>query len=171
MQLVDQAKRFYNNTNTRRSDITHIPLQNVVGKLYLSGKNVLKCYQQMNIDHIITLLDEDIQTEPDVIHDIYHVKDYNNPIGQEELEACIDEIICRMHASLQDGKTVSVHCAQGVSRSATIVAAYLCKYESQVDPITYIRQYRPIVDPNPSFIALLKNRCTNLVPTTYMNNY
>ena len=53
---------------------------------------------------------------------------------------------------------VLVHCTAGVSRSVSIVVAYLMNeknmsYEKAID---YVRKRRPIANPNPSFVQQLK---------------
>ena len=57
------------------------------------------------------------------------------------------------------GESVLVHCAAGKSRSATIVAAYLIKYEGMeaYDAISYLKQKRETCDPNPGFVKRLRD--------------
>lgn len=52
---------------------------------------------------------------------------------------------------------VLVHCIQGKSRSATVVAAYLMRYlgYTRADAVQAMVQRRPIVDPNPGFLKQL----------------
>jgi dual specificity phosphatase 12 len=48
---------------------------------------------------------------------------------------------------------VLVHCQAGMSRSATVVAAFLMK-ELRLDPVeavTFLREKRPVVDPSETF--------------------
>lgn len=48
---------------------------------------------------------------------------------------------------------VFVHCMAGVSRSATLVLAYLMKYHRMklIDAHTYVKKRRPLIRPNPGF--------------------
>jgi protein-tyrosine phosphatase len=58
----------------------------------------------------------------------------------------------------QNGK-VLVHCWQGVSRSVTIIIAYLMKAEhiKYKRALQLVRQTRPEADPNSHFVEQLKN--------------
>ena len=61
--------------------------------------------------------------------------------------AFIDKII------QDEGKRVLVHCAMGVSRSATIVIAYLMHKEriSLMDAFRKVKDRRPCIEPNRGF--------------------
>lgn len=52
---------------------------------------------------------------------------------------------------------VLVHCACGVSRSATLVAAYLIKHQSMSveEALVHLRTRRPIIQPNSGFLRQL----------------
>ncbi|KAJ4490110.1 hypothetical protein J3R30DRAFT_3653549 [Lentinula aciculospora] len=60
--------------------------------------------------------------------------------------------------SIHEGRGVLVHCQAGVSRSATIVAAYLMfnRKMNVEEALDLVRKARPEVDPNPGFIAQLE---------------
>lgn len=62
-----------------------------------------------------------------------------------------------IHESLMNGN-VLVHCAAGISRSATIVIAYLIKYNKMTleEALKYVQKRRPIVSPNVGFKEQLK---------------
>lgn len=55
------------------------------------------------------------------------------------------------------GRAVFVHCRNGVSRSAMVVAAYLMYRESwsRDQTLEFLRSHRPVVRPNPVFMQLL----------------
>ena len=59
---------------------------------------------------------------------------------------------------LKDGYGVFVHCAGGVSRSATIVIAYMMyKMEiSMADSLSLLKEYRRCISPNRGFMFQLK---------------
>jgi dual specificity phosphatase 12 len=56
-------------------------------------------------------------------------------------------------AAIKSGGIVLVHCYAGVSRSASVVIAYLMRELglTMLDALTYCRKRRPIVFPNPGF--------------------
>jgi dual specificity phosphatase 12 len=62
-----------------------------------------------------------------------------------------------IHAALQIGGSVLVHCAAGASRSATIVVAYLMRaYKwGALQTLKRIREKRPMVRPNVGFLDQL----------------
>lgn len=60
--------------------------------------------------------------------------------------------------SIRNNKKIIIHCRAGISRSTTIVIAYLMfKYKLPLnDLINYVRLKRPIINPNIGFIKQLK---------------
>ncbi|KDR80051.1 hypothetical protein GALMADRAFT_1177087 [Galerina marginata CBS 339.88] len=62
-----------------------------------------------------------------------------------------------IQAELDKGRGVLVHCQAGVSRSSTIVAAYLM-HSRKIDPqaaLELIKKARPFIDPNQGFLQQL----------------
>uniref|UniRef100_A0A670YR88 protein-tyrosine-phosphatase n=1 Tax=Pseudonaja textilis TaxID=8673 RepID=A0A670YR88_PSETE len=64
----------------------------------------------------------------------------------------------------QSGKGVLVHCQAGVSRSATIVIAYLMKHTLMTmgDAYKYVKGRRPVISPNLNFMGQLLQFETDL---------
>lgn len=60
-------------------------------------------------------------------------------------------------AERAQGRSVYVHCQNGVSRSAFVTAAYLMQYEpwSRERALEFLRDRRPGVRPNPAFLERL----------------
>jgi hypothetical protein len=63
-------------------------------------------------------------------------------------------------AFIDEGKhygSVLVHCHRGISRSASIVIAYLMKYNdfTCAEAIDFVKSCRPIIQPNETFLAQL----------------
>jgi protein-tyrosine phosphatase len=54
---------------------------------------------------------------------------------------------------------IYIHCHQGISRSVTVVCAYLIKKfkMSAAEALNHIRKTRPIANPNPAFMQALVN--------------
>lgn len=74
-------------------------------------------------------------------------------------------------ARLSSGR-VLVHCYQGVSRSATVIIAYIMKYygvSSMVTALEMVRAVRPQVAPNPGFLLKLRALEHQLMPTSEGN--
>ena len=63
-----------------------------------------------------------------------------------------------IHSTITKGRRVFVHCHAGISRSATLVIAYLMKYcrMSFNGAFSYVKSKRNKINPNPGFIKQLK---------------
>lgn len=83
---------------------------------------------------------------PDVVDNVFPFLD---TAREQEYGTCV--------LLLPQRKKVLVHCRLGVSRSASIVLAYLLKNsdKSLKEVWKEVREKRPIVKPNPSFIKQL----------------
>lgn len=141
-----------------------IPLlaKGVVGKMYL-GKECSRhpdILKELNIKLIIT-----ITAEYEPYPKINNTETlYYNVSDSEDTETCqqmIDEILPDIYIhvdSVIDSKqNVLVHCAEGISRSASVVIYYLMrKYKLKyTEAFNHVKKYRPIIQPNAGFVAYL----------------
>lgn len=65
----------------------------------------------------------------------------------------IERLLPQIRRSIQEKQGVLVHCMQGASRSATIVAAYLIKYHRMGadEALDFMREKRSLVNPNQGY--------------------
>ncbi|CAE6419977.1 unnamed protein product [Rhizoctonia solani] len=76
---------------------------------------------------------------------------------EQDVLSYLPATIAFIQKSLASGDGVLIHCMAGMSRSATIAAAYLM-YSQGLDPtgaLELIREVRPTIQPNPSFLHQL----------------
>jgi len=76
----------------------------------------------------------------------------------ENIDHFILNSIAEIERAREDGQIVLVHCHQGISRSATLVTAYIAWKDglSVMDALMYVKARRKIVSPNTGFIEQLK---------------
>ena len=63
-----------------------------------------------------------------------------------------------IRGAIEGGGQVLVHCFAGVSRSASVVIAYLMRYHNMTysQACAHVRDRRPWINPNPGFVNQLK---------------
>jgi len=97
-------------------------------------------------------------------------KDY--PLQDINENNLLIHLIKLIHSHLLNNKKVIVNCYMGVSRSATIVIAYVMYHLkiNVMDAINFVRQKRPIVNPNYGFVCQLYN-LENIILNLDNTNY
>lgn len=133
--------------------------------LYLGSQDVTHDYQLVksnNISHILSIGVPAPEYEG-------ITSTFVNALDLEEfpiasiLPQCIDVI----NDAKRQLKTVYVHCNAGISRSPTVVAAYLMQHDNLTsdEAVNRIREKRPKVRPNAGFLKQLREwgekRCEN----------
>merc|ERR1719231_617757 len=78
----------------------------------------------------------------------------------------------RKHVNNPFGGAVFVHCAAGISRSATVVVAFMMEHghQSFEDALDAVRQARPQVHPNRGFQSLLMRNANQICPALRMDS-
>nr|XP_060614390.1 LOW QUALITY PROTEIN: dual specificity protein phosphatase 10-like [Anolis sagrei ordinatus] len=84
--------------------------------------------------------------------------------SRQDLRQYFEEAFEFIEEAHQSGKGVLIHCQAGVSRSATIVIAYLMKHTLMTmgDAYKYVKGRRPIISPNLNFMGQLLEFETDL---------
>lgn len=86
--------------------------------------------------------------------------------SDEDIAAVFADCIRFIREGVEQGERVLVHCRMGVSRSTTIVLAYLMRYgtkETEPEEISYssafdfVKSLRPEVSPNLGFVLALRD--------------
>lgn len=141
-----------------------LPLPNI-GNLYLGGyyieenPNLLNQLKTLNIGIIFSL---GFKISPfanlNTQNFVFDIEDMKYIECQYEMENIIQFILPILDKKLKEGKNIYIHCEAGISRSPTIVVAYLMEYfyYSLEEAISYIKLFRPQIYPNCGFKSLLQ---------------
>jgi predicted protein tyrosine phosphatase len=94
---------------------------------------------------------------------LYHVVTVQDDVDQN-MQPYFDETAEFIDRALQANGRVFVHCNQGRSRSVTLAAAYLMRYERKTvaQALETITSKRAIACPNPAFLQQLRAYETSL---------
>lgn len=153
----DDSDDFTTNYTPHRDTISEI----IPGKLYLSDyiaasrKEVIRNHNIKRVISLGGLHDHTLYASHDGVEYLYvYIDDYDaEPIHQHFRET-IDFI---QEHSVDDG-AVLVHCYAGISRSATIVIAYLMHTGMDFsEAYLTVKKARPVINPNDGFLCQLRN--------------
>lgn len=112
-----------------------------------SNLNLLK---KLNISHIVNLSGY----EPKFPDQFFYVNIKISDTERSNIKRYFDVTNYLIASAIRGGNNVLVHCAAGISRSASICIAYLL-YTHQSwtpkDAFAFLKQKRKIVQPNPGF--------------------
>ncbi|KAK4292428.1 hypothetical protein Pmani_034808 [Petrolisthes manimaculis] len=117
-----------------------------------------------NVTHIINVASGVINLfEDDFIYKTFEAYDLPTHRLINIFDECC-EIIHTVISSSGGGGCILVHCNAGISRSTTIIAAYLIKHHEMnpKEALTFIKQKRPFVNPNSGFIQQLYEYYENM---------
>lgn len=80
-------------------------------------------------------------------------------LPETNLISSLDQCFTFIDNARQSGGCVFVHCNAGISRSASVVIAYLMRKESMnyQQAFMHLKNIRPVIKPNPGFVQQLKD--------------
>ncbi|KAL4489447.1 hypothetical protein ABPG72_002743 [Tetrahymena utriculariae] len=111
---------------------------------------------ELNIKYVLTAMEEFKHPFQDIIteYKIIRIKDSKN----ENIINYFEESNEFIHKAISNNQNVLVHCFAGVSRSTSLVLAYLMKYQNKTldEALNITKQARPVIQPNQNFLAQLK---------------
>ena len=123
------------------------PYDEIIQNLYLGG---VKALDNSSFNMIVNLIKQTPLSDKTIPNckTFIRIPINDSSDDSELLLSLINEtqVLEHIHESLTKGETVLVYCFAGMSRSATIVACYLIKYNnmSPDDAIEFIKTKRPI---------------------------
>lgn len=130
----------------------------IKGSLFISSHQVagdLECLRRHGITHIVNTAADACTNHflGQFQYLTYYLKDANH----EDISIVFYKTLQWIEEAVQKGSRVLVHCREGVSRSATIIIAYLMwKYSIPFETAhERIRRVRPICNPNTGFTCQL----------------
>jgi protein-tyrosine phosphatase len=131
----------------------------VIGNFATKDADIL---DDMNISVVISALTEEEYDDYMIAKEDFPNIDWHRLVIDDDKDEKISEHFFKVHTiisqALADNKNVIVHCAAGMSRSPTLVIAYLMIENrwSYEEAISYVKRRRPIVEPNIGFVKQLK---------------
>ena len=126
-------------------------------KLFLGSQDVAMDYhlvrQELKITHIVNVATGIPDLYPDAF-DYFTMELFDIPGQSINFHKILNFMHCALNA---DGHKILVHCNAGVSRAATIVIAYLIRYNSMTlhEAYHHVKKLRPAIKPNEGFIRQL----------------
>jgi len=156
-KITTISDKFKQKTST--TFITSLPDQ-ILPNLYLGSEECTKLdavLLERKITHILRVMREGsppVELSQKYTYKVIQVGDKES----EDISNHFDTTYEFIHNSIQSGGAVLIHCAAGVSRSATIVSAYVMRDQRMKsdEAVSFVKSKRPQVNPNRGFLEQLK---------------
>lgn len=144
--------------------LTRISMDEIFPHIYLGGSYAAENISTLttrNISFVISIMSRNLPPstrEAYMDKRIEHVYIKKRDDSDEDILAVLGEVCGLIEEKRQGEKGVLLHCAMGVSRSATIMAGYVMQRWgiSGSEAVDFIRNKRHVVQPNPGFCEQLR---------------
>jgi protein-tyrosine phosphatase len=119
--------------------------------------------EAMNAKVVISALTEEEYDDYMIAKEDFPDIDWHRLVIDDDEDEKISDYFFKVHSiiskAIEENKNIVVHCAAGMSRSPTLVIAYLMienkwKYE---EAYSYVKNRRPLTEPNIGFVKQLKS--------------
>ncbi|KAK2463646.1 hypothetical protein APHAL10511_004397 [Amanita phalloides] len=157
---VDQLWQIARAVDERAAESTNADC--IVPRLYLTNYPTATDPEELTrlaATHVVSVLEQDIEV-PKFIQEEHKLHIRMADSTRVDLLQHLDKTTSFIHAALEENSTnvVVVHCMMGVSRSVTVVCAYLIAQKNMtvIQAIAYVQSKRPIASPNPGFVNQLE---------------
>jgi protein tyrosine phosphatase len=128
-------------------------MNHIIDNIYLGNAEDAREYDLLKTKKITHILTAAIEQETPFINSFTYLKFplYDSPYT--DISKFIIPAIEFILDSQQKGGNILIHCAAGISRSASIVIAYLIikKKMTYTQAYIFVKQKRPIINPNEGF--------------------
>lgn len=160
-EIINKYGEIINITTKRPKDC--IDASRIVKNLYLGsyehGAKLFEGLKVLGITHILSIghlhqmtVKENFKSEFTYLH--IELADHH----LSRIDEYFEEATTYINDSIKNGGNVFVHCWAGISRSATLIIAYLIKYYCMrfTEAFETVRKARHWINPNSGFITRLK---------------
>lgn len=154
----DQITQFLQDKQWWMNHVWHTPSEIIPGKLYLGNwKSQYDLHAYLPTCMRVVNASKDIPNFHQSNPDIKYVRCAIDDVESEDLKSFFDPVYNFILDGIEEGPTL-VHCTAGMSRSATLVCAFLMRHQgiTAETALSFVQNKRAIVSPNPEFIRQLK---------------
>eukprot|EP00397_Hematodinium_sp_SG-2012_P016095 GEMP01016412.1.p1 GENE.GEMP01016412.1~~GEMP01016412.1.p1 ORF type:complete len:832 (+),score=146.75 GEMP01016412.1:138-2633(+) len=134
----------------------------IESRLFLGGRrnveNIEELLLRTKITHVLDVAVEGGTLIQDLIGKVERTSMPLDDLPTQQLDGVVLQITAFMNKVLgNESNRLLVYCTQGISRSVTVVLAFLIQYRnlSLKDAFAMVKERRQIVDPRPEFIEFL----------------
>ncbi len=139
-------------------------ISNIYPHIFIGSKDAIspEILREYDINVVISALTEEEYSKFNITNDLFtntkgiHVDWHRLVIDdyqEEDIDDHFEPISKIIEHNVNNKKNVLIHCAMGASRSATLAIAFIMlennwRFE---DTLSYVKEVRSIIDPNPGF--------------------